>query len=320
MPHLDPPRFPESELLPDSFRVADRASLQGQDYTLFWFRCQLGLTLLAALFGTFPEREVHGVNVVPLFAVCAFLGAGAFAWALHRRSPQADWYRGRAAAESVKALAWKYSVRAAPFEGPPASPEADRRFDELLDSALRLFRTGPATVVGSGGGSGGVIGGVIGGGSQITKAMREERASTLRERRNLYVSGRVDAQRVWYLSRADEYENRSNVWALWTASAFVAGAAVAVLEVTAAPSLRALGLLSAGVASATAWTQLLQFRPLASTYRLAAGELERLAAELRNLDVNAPDAEERWSWLAREADDVIMHEHLLWRARSERRI
>ena len=309
MPHLDPPRFPESELLPDSFRVADRASLQGQDYTLFWFRCQLGLTLLAALFGTFPEREVHGINVVPLFAVCAFLGAGAFAWALHHRSPQADWYRGRAAAEAVKALAWKYTVRAAPFEGPPASAEADQRFDELLDSALRLFRTEPD----------------LGGGSpmtnsQITKGMREERASTLRERRNLYVSERVDAQRIWYLSRADEYEHRSNVWALWTASSFVAGAAVAVLEVTAAPSLRALGLLSAGVASATAWTQLLQFRPLASTYRLAAKELLRLAAELRNLDVKAPDAEERWSWLAREADDVIMHEHLLWRARSARRI
>jgi hypothetical protein len=295
----DPPRRAEAELLPDPFWAADLASLRGQDSALFWYRCQLGLTLLAALFGAFPAHRVGSVDIVPVLSVSCFLGAGCFALALHRRDPQEQWYGGRAAAESLKTLTWKYTVRARPFTGP--TDLAERRFR----TAVRDVLPGSPDAAGP---------------EPVTEPMRDARAAPLRERRRLYLNDRVYAQRTWYLSRADECDHKANVWGLWIAALFLVGSAVAVLEAEEFPSLRALGLFSAGAASVTAWTQLKQFRPLASAYRLAAADLDRIAARLTRLDPSAEAAEAIWSELAADAEDAIHREHVVWRARSRHRV
>ncbi|MEY9962917.1 hypothetical protein ABIA33_000943 [Streptacidiphilus sp. MAP12-16] len=306
MPHQDPPRHREAELLPDPFWAADRASLQGQDFALHWYRWQLGLTLLAALFGVLSAREVDGINIVPLLSIACFLAAGAFALALHRRAPQEQWYQGRSAAESVKTLTWKYVVRARPFEGPAESALADKQFEEQVRDVPQVFRDTTALPSGTE--------------PKITRRMRVERRASLRQRRELYLTERVYAQRTWYLSRADECDHKSHVWGLWIAVMFGAGILFSVLEATAYPSLRALGLFSAGAATVTAWTQLRQFRPLASAYRLAGNELERIARQLNRLDLNAPGAEADWARLARDAEEAISREHIVWRARSQHRV
>ncbi len=300
MPHQEPPRRREAELLPDPFWVADRVALAGQDSALYWYRWQLGLTLLAAVFGVFPAHQVNGVNVVPLLSVACFLGAGGFALALHRRAPQEQWYQGRSTAEAVKTLTWKYLVQARPFDGPARSPLVDRRFLDALGDALEDV---PAPS----------------GQARLTRQMRDERRKPLQQRRQLYLNERVQVQRTWYLSRADECDHKSHVWSLVTAVMFLGGIAIAVAEATSYPSLRALGLFSTGAAIVTAWTQLRQFRPLAAAYRLAARELDRVAALLIRIDLGAKDAEETWSRLSAEAEDAISREHVVWRARSQHR-
>jgi hypothetical protein len=306
MPHQEPPRRREAELLPDPFWAADRAAVRGQDSALYWYRWQLGLTLLAALFGILPARELNGVNVVPLLSVAAFLGAGGFAVALHRGAPQEQWYQGRSAAESLKTLTWKYLVQARPFDGPALSPLVDRRFLDALQDVPRSYpgatREDPA-----------------GDGPEITRQMRDERRKPLQQRRRLYLNERLYVQRTWYLSRADECDHKSHVWGLWTALMLLVGIAVAIAEATSYQDLHALGLFSTGAATATAWTQLRQFRPLAAGYRLAARELERVSALLARIDLGAKDAEETWSRLAGEAEDTISREHIVWRARSQHR-
>ncbi|MHA6760802.1 DUF4231 domain-containing protein [Streptacidiphilus sp. PAMC 29251] len=282
---------------------------EGQDSALYWYRWQLGLTLLAALFGVFPAHLVNGVNIVPLLSVASFLGAGGFALALHRRTPQEQWYQGRSAAESLKSLTWKYLVQARPFDGPAQSPLDDRRFLDALQDILSSYPELVGPEVGPDGSTG----------AAITRQMRDERRKPLQQRRQLYLNERVYAQRTWYLSRADECDQKSRVWGLCTGMMITVGILVAVLEATSYPSLRILGLFSAGAATVTAWTQLKQFRPLAAAYRLAARELDRLAALLTRIDLTAKDAEETWSRLAGNAEDAISREHVIWRARSQHR-
>ena len=306
MPHQEPPRRREAELLPDPFWAADRVALAGQDSALYWYRWQLWLTLLAALFGVFPAHQVNGVNIVPLLSVASFLGAGGFALALYRRAPQEQWYQGRSTAEAVKTLTWKYLVQARPFDGPAQSPLVDRRFLDALGDVVP--RSHP-----HGGGPGGDTG------PQITRQMRDERRKPLQQRRQLYLNERVYVQRTWYLARADECDHKSHVWGLCTALMFLGGIVIAIAEATSYPSLRALGLFSTGAAIVTAWTQLKQFRPLAAAYRLAARELDRITALLTRIDLGAKDAEETWSRLAGDAEDAISREHVVWRARSQHR-
>jgi hypothetical protein len=312
MPHQEPPRRREAELLPDPFWAADRAAVRGQDSALYWYRWQLGLTLLAALFGVLPAHELNGVNIVPLLSVAAFLGAGCFAVAQYRGSPQEQWYQGRSAAEALKTLTWKYLVQARPFDGAARSPLVDRRFLDALRDVPRSY-----PVLGEEDGA--AAGPRTDQRMEITQRMRDERGKPLQQRRQLYLNERVYAQRTWYLSRADACDHTSHVWALWTALLLLVGVAVAVAEATSYPDVHALGLFSTGAATATAWTQLRQFRPLAAGYRLAARELDRVSALLARIDLGAKDAEETWSRLACDAEDAISREHIVWRARSQHR-
>ncbi|MFC8454387.1 DUF4231 domain-containing protein [Kitasatospora sp. NPDC057223] len=298
----DPPGTDEARLLPEPFWTADRASLQGQRLTLRWYRGQIVMLVLAAVVSTVPGPGRRGdADVTPLFSVAAFLAAGYFWYRLRQSNPQGRWYEARAAAESVKTLAWKYTVRARPFAGPAESAEVDRGYLLHVADVLKAFEdpsvVPPGTV------------------PEITPEMRRVRAAGLTERRTLYLRARVEGQRTWYRARADACESQSVSWGLGTAALIIVGGAAAVAQAMGALPVHVFGACSAAAASVIAWTQLKQLRPLASAYQLAARELENVGNQLSDLDLKTPDAEERWATLAAEAEDAVSREHTTWRAR-----
>lgn len=299
---VDAPRGRERELLPDPFWAADNASLIGQRRAVAWYRAQILLVLLAALVGIF-SWETGGIDFAPLAAVLCFLAAGAFALQLRRRNPQQLWYDGRAAAESVKTLAWKYVVRAQPFDGDGVSDAADANFLKQAQEVVAMFADS----------------GVFPPGARpaVSDRMRRLRAAPLQVRRDLYLRERVLAQRTWYQSRAQEYESKSSMWGLRTLVLLLIGAVLAFAETFLDMGWHALGLVAAGVTSITAWSQLKQFRPLAAAYRMAERELDEILIQLQRLDAARPDAEEEWAELVRDAEDAVSREHTLWLARRQ---
>src|SRR5690349_15967109 len=140
MVQQDPPGGVEAQLLPELFWTADKASLDGQRETLRWYRGLIAMLVVAAVIGSFPGPDDKGdFDVWPLFSVAAFLVAGYFWSRLRRGNPQGRWYQARAAAESVKTLAWKYTVRARPFDGPAESADVDRGYLLQVEDVLRAF-------------------------------------------------------------------------------------------------------------------------------------------------------------------------------------
>ncbi|MEV6971893.1 DUF4231 domain-containing protein [Kitasatospora sp. NPDC093806] len=302
MVRQDPPTGVEEQLLPELFRTADQASLEGQRQTLRWYRGLISMLVVAAVVGSLPGPEHRGdADLTPLFSVVAFLVAGYFWSRLRRSNPQARWYEARAAAESVKTLAWKYSVRARPFEGDARSGDVDRGYLLQVEDVLRAFEdpriVPPGTV------------------TEITEEMRRVRAESLTARRTLYLRTRVEGQRTWYRSRAESCESQAVSWGLAVAALIILGAAAAIAQATGALPLHVFGASSAAAAAVIAWTQLKQLRPLAAAYQLAARELENVGNQLSDLDLRAPDAEQRWARMAAEAEDAVSREHTTWRAR-----
>ncbi|MFE0462080.1 DUF4231 domain-containing protein [Kitasatospora sp. NPDC058965] len=133
-----PPGDPISEqrLLPELFRVADGASLLAQRRSVSLIRWELALlTGAAAVAGLGPAAWSWAAGA-------AYLAAAVLAALLTRQQPQGLWYEGRAAAESVKTLAWKYVVRAdapslpaAGQEGPTSLPGAGQEGPSSLPAA-----------------------------------------------------------------------------------------------------------------------------------------------------------------------------------------
>ncbi|MGW6913486.1 DUF4231 domain-containing protein [Kitasatospora sp. NPDC054939] len=303
MVQLDPPGGDEAKLLPELFWTADKASLDGQRRTLRWYRGLIAMLVLAAAIGTLPGPDQKGdADVTPLFSVAAFLVAGYFWWRLRGSNPQGRWYEARAAAESVKTLAWKYTVRARPFDGEAESEEVDRGYLLQVADVLRAFEDPEIVPPGTE--------------PEITPEMRRVRAGSLTSRRTLYLRTRVEGQRTWYRARADACDSQAVSWGLGIAALIIVGGAAAVAQAAGALEVHVFGASSAAAASIIAWTQLKQLRPLATAYQLAARELENVGNQLTDLDAKAPDAEARWARLAAEAEDAVSREHTTWARRA----
>ncbi|MEU8922826.1 DUF4231 domain-containing protein [Kitasatospora sp. NPDC048545] len=288
----------ERDLLPGFFWAADTASLRGQRRSVLLSAWELVLLVVAAATGS-ADGEPWAWP-----AAVAYLGAVALAVVISRQNPQGLWYEGRAAAESVKTLVWKYAVRADAYQPPPRTlPDAEGLYRFQLGRVLGAFRNSPVAVPG--------------GGTEITAAMRDLREQPLAVRREVYLGERIHVQHDWYRAKA-RYCARAGHWAGVLGVLLPAlGLVLALLRALGAFTYDALGTVSAVAASVTAWAQLRQYRPLAAAYALAAEELAQIQQQLAELDLDALEAEEVWARLARDAEDAISREHTTWQARRE---
>ncbi|MFF3005047.1 DUF4231 domain-containing protein [Kitasatospora sp. NPDC057940] len=291
----------ERELLPGFFWAADAASLRGQRRSVLLSAWELLLLVAAAATGS-ADGEPWAWP-----AAAAYLGAIVLAVVISRQNPQGLWYEGRAAAESVKTLAWKFAVRADAYQPPPHTlPDAEGLYRVQLGGVLGAFRDGRVVTPGAGAELAG-----------ITAAMRDLREQPLAVRREVYLRERIQVQHDWYRAKS-RYCARAGALAGVLGVVLPAfGLVLAVLRALGAFTYDALGTVSAVAASITAWAQLRQYRPLAAAYGLAADELELIRRQLARLDVESADAEELWARLARDAEDAVSREHTTWQARRE---
>jgi hypothetical protein len=289
----------EYDLMPPLFWAADAASLEGQARTIRLARLQLVLLTVASLFGSLPHSNWTAGTAAVLLVLAMY-----YALRSHREDPQAAWYEGRAVAESVKTLVWKYSIRADPFiPAGGGESEPDALFHVQLGSVLHTFRDS----------------GVLPQGAQpeITGSMRRLRNTALAVRHDVYVRERVIAQHDWYTAKAAHCERLGRIAGrlAWILPSL--GVVGAVVTLTGGLSPNLIGAAAAATASLTAWAQLRQYRPLATAYRIAADELELIRVQLANADLSARGAEEIWSRLTRDAEDAVSREHTVWQARRE---
>lgn len=279
--------------LPAMFRSADSASLTGQADTVRWSAAQLSLLIAAAVLGTVDLRLGERLNLGDLLAALALMGSLLPAVWLASKGPQRRWYQGRAAAESVKTLAWKYAVRAEPFTD---SGSADEKYLERLEEILRSLRELDWTPT-------------VGEQAEITARMRRLRTASLEARRRAYLQGRLDEQYAWYMGKARRFTRLARAWSATAGVATVLGLLGGFLQAFGLIPFDVLGAASAMSAAATAWVQLKQFQPLSAAYLLTSHELLLARARLTH-DCN----EETWARLCGETEDAISREHTMWLA------
>jgi len=284
------------EALPSAYRAADRTAIDGQRKALRLNAWKLVLLLVAATCGaTSWTLAGSGIDVLALLAALAFgLSLVAELWLLSQR-PDRRWYKGRAGAESVKTLAWRYAVGGDPFSS--GDPAADDEFLAQLGAVMRSLK-GIEWLPASGGHD------------QITPAMRRLRDATLEDRRRVYERSRIDDQSKWYRAKAAINDSQARRWSALALAGTTAGLIGAMLRAIGLVHVDLLGVASAGGAGVTAWPQLHQHRSLATAYTTTAEELGLVKARIQR----AAD-EDSWAQVVSEAEAAISREHTLWQAR-----
>lgn len=282
---------------PALYRVADRSSLEAQQWFLRATRFRLLALLGAAFFGlfewTFPQTPADWAGV--LSATCFFATLVVEIYLL-RGKPERTWYEGRAAAESVKTLTWRYMMRADPFSIDESVREVDDRFLGRLKDVLGVLKDIDL-----------VTGNALG--EQITPVMREIRACSLERRMSIYDSSRVCEQQEWYSRKAKWNRDRAAAWTMAMLCIEVAGIVAAILKAAGAIRGDLLGFVGAIVAAMTAWLQTKQHRTLAAAYSVTAVELSSVRSRIARQRTNAD-----WAKFVSDAEEAFSREHTLWKA------
>jgi len=285
------------EHLPATFHVADAAAAQGQRLARRLTAIELTALVVAAAtsVGTWrvghQDLDVLGGAGAAAFAV-ALIAAGYHAY----WRPEDKWYSGRAAAESVKTMAWRFAVCGDPFpESQDRTSAADRLLRRIREVFHRLDDLSPPTVDPDA--------------NDITDPMVASRQLGFDERRALYLEQRITDQVNWYTRRAGDHRRLARRWAIVGAAFSLAGFTLGILKFLGAFDVDLLGVAAAVVSATTAWTQLNQHRMNAASYSVAARELGIIRDRGKLID------QASWGSFVSDAEDAVSREHTMWLAR-----
>jgi len=278
--------------LPGIFVAADAASVRGQRNYLRLSAMRFISLFAAALTGALGflggTCDVVGALLLLAFVVAAFAEFG-----LIRFQPERAWYSGRAVAESVKTLSWRFAVKGEPFGGSLDLAEAERLLLERIREVVKKGSDRIDLVVGP---------------AVVTESMRTLRLTRLEVRRAAYLLQRTQAQRSWYSTNAAKNQKRASMFRY----ALLAGELIAVVAAAVALGrdvpLDFAGVLAALVAAGAAWMALKQYSQLTSAYRVAAVELGIQESIIESVEVD------KWDQAVADAEEAISREHTMWLA------
>lgn len=280
---------------PALYRSANKLSLDSQANFLAALRAHL-LTLILAAVLSLASPPHWSIAALQLLALLVTLGCSIY---LFGKRPDRYWYSGRAVAESVKTITWRFATRAEPFD--TADDIANHAFREKLRSIVEQNRE-----------VAGLLTDFIEE-AQVTDAMKALRSQPLDHRRQAYAKSRIGDQLTWYAKKAAYNRTTSKrFFAL-----LIAVNAVAVI--CAALRIRfpelpfwPTDVFVAVAASVLTWMQAKRFSELASSYALAAHEIG-LIREKSQL----PTDEKSLSVFIGDAENAFSREHTQWVARRD---
>ena len=293
---MQEPSCPAEVDMPALHDAANDASVDAQRQYLRLIKLDLAALLVGAAAGSVSLQDDNASSVIAIIALVTLIVALILTLVMQNKSYERRWYGGRAIAESVKTLAWRYMTRAEPFH--------DQATDDLFLARLAQILA---------------LGANLGvdlspeGEQQITTRMRALRAAELAQRRECYKLLRIQEQRKWYATKAriSRSAERRFFTMMWLANVCAVIAAALMIKW---PTLRvnATGLFSTAAATLFAWLQVKRHQELAQSYSIAAQELAIVHDKAAGVST-----EEQFASFVGDAETAISREHTLWIARRD---
>lgn len=280
---------------PSLYRSADELSLDSQTHFFRALRVHL-VTLVVAAALSIVSVPHWSIAAFQLIALLGALGCSIYLFSIR---PDRFWYAGRAVAESIKTITWRYVCRAEPFQGDDIRAKND--FRQKLKAIVEQNRDVCQALT------------KHLDGAQITLAMDQMRTKSLEDRRANYASGRIANQLSWYANKAafNRRKSKGFFWLLIATNAVAV--ACAILRLTCPDQhFWPTDVFVAAAASFLSWMQGKRFSELASSYALAAHEIGLIREQSL-----LPDTEEKFSLFVADAENAFSREHTQWVARKD---
>lgn len=227
------------------------------------------------------------------------LGALMCAVYLFASRPDRQWYGGRAVAESIKTLTWRYVSKAEPFEGEDriARNQFGLKLKAIIDQNKGVSSLLSTNLEGE----------------QLSPLLDVLRQASKEDRLKYYREKRIVEQQKWYAQKAAF--NRRMVKKFFTALMLVIGIAILLALVKIKYPLAPYWPTDFFVTSAAgilSWIQAKKFQELSASYTLTAHEISLIREQSGNAMTDA----ELSSFIG-DSENAFSREHTQWIARKD---
>ena len=189
--------------LPGLFQASDKASLNAQSNYLIFTKLELGLLVCAAIASLIPSYTVFGSYLFNMASALSLLTSIILVIIKKNNRYDKFWYEGRALAESVKTLSWRFVTQSKSFEGDLDQSIATFRekMSSLQSEFIDLVPELDTTLLSL---------------PSISDEMIEIRKLSFEERKAFYLEHRISNQYQWYADRAKFNRTRAKRFFLFT--------------------------------------------------------------------------------------------------------
>lgn len=290
------------EDLPGIYYSASEASMAAQRMFLLLIKINIGLLIALAIVSAINISSIPKdyQYLIPLISAGLMIISIIITYATEVGKYEKKWYDGRAIAESLKTLSWKFMMKAEPFFG-LSKDEAEARFLQDFKEIKNAIRP---------------TGELFGNNAQanehqLTDKMKEVYASDLDTRKGTYEKNRIGGQKKWYSKNSGTNSTKAGrfFWVIIGLQVFTVLSAFFMISMPDA-AFNPTGLVTTAVASLMTWMQVKQYRNLAESYGVTSAELSIIEDTIPG--ITTP---KQFSGFVAESETAISREHTLWRAR-----
>lgn len=280
---------------PALYRSANGLSLDSQTHFFRALKVHLVMLVVAAVLSIISIPH-WSVAVLQLIALLGALGCSIY---LFSRRPDRLWYAGRAVAESIKTVTWRYVCRAEPFQGNDLSARND--FHLTLKAIVEQNREICQSLTNHLDGD------------QFTPVMEDMRSKSLAERRVTYAESRIKDQLTWYAKKAAFNRRMSKSFFCALIATNSVAVIFAILRIVFTnQSFWPTDVFVAAAASLLSWMQAKRFSELAASYALTAHEISLIKEQSLT-----PNTDEKFSAFVGDTENAFSREHTQWVARKD---
>lgn len=285
----------QSSDYPSIYCSADELSLLSQKRFFLALTAHLVLLIFAAILSLV---NISGslIAILQLVTLLLVLFCSIYLFSLR---PDRLWYAGRAVAESIKTITWRYISRAEPFQGDDinARTHFSKSLKAIVDQNGEIFRAVTTRLDTP----------------QITQVMETMRSQPLEKRWNIYMQDRVSEQLAWYAKKASFNKGMSKKF--FKTLIFINSIAVlcAIFRIIfSEQSFWPTDIFVATSASLLGWMQAKRYSELSASYALAAHEINFIKEQSA-----MPNNDQDFSLFVGDTENAFSREHTQWAARRD---
>ena len=281
---------------PIFYRIADSISIEQQKKYFLLLFLNLLLLILGASLTIFENNRIINVLTLVLFVI-SFL----FLWISNKLNPLDLWYNGRAVAESVKSMTWKWMMKAKPYTS------------EVLQDSCENLRTDFQTLMKQNR----TIFGHFNyeedpGFYSITEKMRNIRESDIEDRIIFYSKNRIQNQLGWYQTKVNRFTKIYKYLFFVVISFYVVITILMILSIVNPNRIFPIEILSTLVASFISWMEAKKYNELSSAYKLAIDDIKLVESSLKDVG----RTEKEFTEFVVNSENAFSREHTQWIARK----